>query len=544
MSQETNEHLIPHLVQEAASGWTQYAFVGYPAAGAVAVEARLRYWHTFTGKTYWDDVFIAPVVDLDVDIADINSLSNGGFETMQPAYWAPTGAGAEWSTEQSRSPGLSLKLSGAAGDWVMDEGVRAWVGGFPAGGTPEIEIGGWVYTEGVNVAPTDDAGKFQLVFEFFDVPGGTNVLGGPVVLDLPQDAASSGGWVELSSLSLGAIVFPSEKAATSAKVTFRQGANATGTAYLDDLFVRNLTEGWAGDWFNANMDTGDTWYYWLSTMAWNKDPWETTKPHFMYVTDAEAHSGSHSLLIEANPTYTGDNQETVAVTDRVPVTAGEPVLFSFWVKREGNTNPTEIGTGQNNLGLTLLWYNNLQGGAAGFGEIGGADVIMSQETNEHLIPHLVQEAASGWTQYAYVGYPAAGAVAVEARLRYWHTFTGKTYWDDVVIVPLGGTALVGTGIEDMVPGDELPSGFALHQNYPNPFNPVTSIGFELEHDARVNLSVFNVMGQSVASLVSGVRMPAGQHGVTFDGQGLASGVYLYVLEVNGAAMARRMVLLK
>ena len=475
--------------------------------------------------------------------SDANLLTNGGFETQKPAYWAPSGAGATWSSTVARTPGHSLKLSSGTGNWVMSEGVRAWVGGIPGDGTPEIVIGGWVKTEGVNTSPVGDNQKFQLVFEFLDAPGGMNVLGGPVVLDLPQAAASSGGWVELSSLSVGAIALPSSKAAKSVKVTFRHGANTTGTAYLDDLFIRNAVGagGWAGDWFNANMDAGDTWYYWWDGMASGSPTWPASQSHFMTVTDADAHTGTHSLRIEEN----GTNQnETVAISDRVPVTPGEPVLVSFWVKRAGNTHPETIGTGSNNLGVTLLWYDNLQGGAAGWGEIGGVDVIMNDGANEMLIPRLVQTSAAGWTQYAYVAYPKAGAVGVEARLRYWNSFDGVTYWDDVLIVPLGNQTLVGTGIEDLVPATEIPTGFALHQNYPNPFNPSTSISFDLAYDARVNLLVYNVLGQRVASLVNDARMPAGTHGVTFDASSLNSGVYLYVLEVDGAAMARTMILLK
>jgi hypothetical protein len=473
-----------------------------------------------------------------------NLLTNGGFETMKPAYWAPTGVGAEWSTEQARTPGWSLKLSGGGDNWVMAEAVRSWVGGIPAGGTPEIVIGGWVYTDGVNTAPADDDAKFQLVFEFFDVPGGTDVLGAPVVLDLPQAAASSGGWVELSSATLGAIALPSEKAATSVRVTFRQGANATGTAYLDDLFIKNAegADGWAGDWFNANMDAGDTWYYWWDGFSQGGD-FPTAQTHFQYVTSAEAHSGTNSLLIESNGT---NDQETVAVSDRVPVTAGEPVLFSYWVKREGNTDPGTIGTGENNLGMIALWYDNMTGGAAGFGELGGVDINLSTEGNEQLIPHLTQVASSGWEQYAFVAYPMEGAVAVEMRIRYSRAFDGVTYWDDVVIVPLGGSSFVNTAIEDEMArqGKDLPETFQLHQNYPNPFNPSTTISFDLASNSRVTLDVYNVLGQRVKSLIANVDLSAGSHMVTFDASTLTSGVYLYMLRADGRSAARQMVLLK
>jgi len=79
-----------------------------------------------------------------------NLLSNGGFETMKPAYWEPSASGADWSGEQARTPGRSLKLSESGSDWVQAEAVRAWVGGLPGWMNPQIVVGGWVYTDGVN----------------------------------------------------------------------------------------------------------------------------------------------------------------------------------------------------------------------------------------------------------------------------------------------------------------------------------------------------------------------------------------------------------
>src|SRR5690606_6943710 len=148
-----------------------------------------------------------------VSIADLisaesatNLLSNGGFEAGNPAYWAPTGGGAGWSSAMSRTPARSLELGGTGeASWVMAEAVRNWVPAFPADAVvvPEIELGGWVWTEGVNTAPASDDEKFQLVFEFFeDATQAVNVLGAPVVLDVPQDAETTGGWVDLSSTSI------------------------------------------------------------------------------------------------------------------------------------------------------------------------------------------------------------------------------------------------------------------------------------------------------------------------------------------------------
>jgi hypothetical protein len=92
------------------------------------------------------------------------------------------------------------------------------------------------------------------------------------------------------------------------------------------------------------------------------------------------------------------------------------------------------------------------------------------------------------------------------------------------------------------PGDR-PVSFELSQNFPNPFNPTTEISFSLANNSQVNLGVFNLNGQKVATLVDG-SMGAGSHSVTFDASGLSSGVYFYTLQANGATETRKMVLTK
>jgi PKD repeat protein len=81
------------------------------------------------------------------------------------------------------------------------------------------------------------------------------------------------------------------------------------------------------------------------------------------------------------------------------------------------------------------------------------------------------------------------------------------------------------------------------QNWPNPFNPSTEISFSLPEASRVSLEVYNVMGQKVATLVKG-HLDAGEHSFTFNGSGIASGVYLYRLEAGSSVETRKMLLLK
>jgi hypothetical protein len=93
------------------------------------------------------------------------------------------------------------------------------------------------------------------------------------------------------------------------------------------------------------------------------------------------------------------------------------------------------------------------------------------------------------------------------------------------------------------PTVEIAEGFALSQNYPNPFNPNTTISFTIPVSERVQLSVYNVLGQRVATLVNDV-MPAGTHSVNFNAANLASGVYIYQIQTGSYVNSRTMMLIK
>jgi hypothetical protein len=114
---------------------------------------------------------------------------------------------------------------------------------------------------------------------------------------------------------------------------------------------------------------------------------------------------------------------------------------------------------------------------------------------------------------------------------------------------LRSVSLDGT-VRDLVTLDVTPSmnaaavtEYALYQNYPNPFNPTTTIIFDLVEAGSVNVSVFNLMGQQVASVVNG-PMSVGRHMITFDGSNLPSAIYLCRLEVNGFTTEKKMLLMK
>ena len=89
----------------------------------------------------------------------------------------------------------------------------------------------------------------------------------------------------------------------------------------------------------------------------------------------------------------------------------------------------------------------------------------------------------------------------------------------------------------------IPDVFALEQNYPNPFNPSTKINFSLAVDSKVNLKVFDVLGQEVATLINS-DLVAGSHNVEFSAANINSGIYFYILQAGDNVETKKMILLK
>ncbi len=92
--------------------------------------------------------------------------------------------------------------------------------------------------------------------------------------------------------------------------------------------------------------------------------------------------------------------------------------------------------------------------------------------------------------------------------------------------------------------DILPASFMLAQNFPNPFNPSTKIEFALPKATRITLTVYNVLGEQVRTMVSDREYEAGVHQITFDARDLPSGVYLYKLVTPEFTQTQKMALLK
>jgi hypothetical protein len=160
----------------------------------------------------------------------------------------------------------------------------------------------------------------------------------------------------------------------------------------------------------------------------------------------------------------------------------------------------------------------------------------------------LQSASSNFQIGSFVnGLPADSFQQVVVRFT--PTASGQSYSNALIVQsndPGEGTLTIpvaGTAGTTSVLDQKRPVGFALSQNYPDPFNPSTSIAFTIPSQEQTRLTVHDLLGREIASLIDGT-MPAGSHTIVWNASGVASGVYLYTLTSGHYTSTRKLVLLR
>jgi len=177
---------------------------------------------------------------------------------------------------------------------------------------------------------------------------------------------------------------------------------------------------------------------------------------------------------------------------------------------------------------------------------GAVNVAWSTATETDMSRYDVMRRVAGHENFETVGSVTANNTQTTSN----YTFVdesannGTIYDYTLNMVDVSGNVTALGIIQSATPSVNAATvtEYALYQNYPNPFNPSTNLVFDVLVENTVNLTVYNAMGQEVATLVNGT-MNAGRHTVNFDAANLTSGLYFYTVKIGNEFTATKKMLL-
>ncbi|MCX7835039.1 MAG: carboxypeptidase regulatory-like domain-containing protein [bacterium] len=218
------------------------------------------------------------------------------------------------------------------------------------------------------------------------------------------------------------------------------------------------------------------------------------------------------------------------------------IIFAYNSMTESALNPTigiQGGSGANNNYIQCYYTatsgqnipTNMDGYKIAFAQNGWSTWIIANPTSGTILPGQTNDL---FVQVTVDSTHTIGQI-LNANIRI--IFNGCP---SPHVIPVQITVGIPSEVSDQ---NGLPVEYKLHQNYPNPFNPVTEIRFDLKEKGLTKLTVFDLLGRTVATLVN-EELPAGYHSVRFDGTKFAAGVYFYRIESGKFQALKKMVLVK
>ena len=267
-----------------------------------------------------------------------------------------------------------------------------------------------------------------------------------------------------------------------------------------------------------------------------KGPWGGVSNKYLgirvdldYTAGTEYHYVWVKLSVNASPYRFDLHEYAWEDIEDLPIVAGSDVSLPVQL--------TEFSAVLGDGGVKLTWTTDSESDILGFilerQAVGESEwlKITSYETNTALNS---QGNTSARTEYAFTDE---------------NVFTGQTFHYRLSYVDMEGKINIYDVIEIFVTDEVIPEKTILKPAMPNPFNPSTKIAYKLAEDSKVTLSVIDLMGRTVKTIISGRHQTAGSHSIhwngnTDTGQNAANGIYLLVLKAGGVMITQKVVLLR
>ena len=276
--------------------------------------------------------------------------------------------------------------------------------------------------------------------------------------------------------------------------------------------------------------------------TWSLSPCNVTED--ATVTNAQSYSPPNSFVIVQN------NDEVHPIGD---LTYGKySISFRVYIPTDkiGYFNTLSSFTGGVYEWAMECFFNAGGQGSLNAGGTEAASFSFAYDTWNltELIVDIDNDAAefkfNGTSIYSWPW--SSGAAGSGGQLQLAGTdFFGSTAQDQMYIDDYTFTDLLVVSVEDSIEINDVDASliYNLEQNYPNPFNPNTLIKYSVAEGGFVNVSIFNILGEKVATLVNN-NLQTGNYEINFDASSLSSGVYFYSIESGDFKAVRKMIVMK
>ena len=214
--------------------------------------------------------------------------------------------------------------------------------------------------------------------------------------------------------------------------------------------------------------------------------------------------------------------------------SGKNYQFHYWRDIDGTWHETNTGI------ATKIWYQR-------------SKILVDEDNNAYAImPDLViasASRASNWTDWTVINNDDERRFYSEPLYDWYRLYKGDGILSVLYQERNSGNLMLldyQLNMPSVVKTDKnstLNNGFYVEQNHPNPFNPITTIQFGIPTSAHVKITVYNLQGQVITTLLD-QNFTQGSHIINFTGKGLVSGLYFYKFESADFTQLRKMILIK
>jgi photosystem II stability/assembly factor-like uncharacterized protein len=264
-------------------------------------------------------------------------------------------------------------------------------------------------------------------------------------------------------------------------------------------------------------DGGETWAYWSTENLTRFDAASFSGPHSGIVVGSNrvARTTDGGLTWTSQTIGTSTLKDVVMMSPQNALAVGTQVILKT---SDGGMTWFPSGSGGQG-GTSVSFFDTLHGTI-----VDGSTILTTSDGGNSWIPQR-QPFKNSYGYYSSICFGDQGLGLIVGPQ------------GTILRTTNGGVTSVSTQ------SPSIPVAMALEQNYPNPFNPTTVISFQVPVASHVKLTVFDMLGRVVVTLVD-ENKPGGVHAVQFDAAGLASGVYFYRLRTGAGTFTKKMLLVR